>query len=161
MENNNRKAMLAKVHIAKSQLGLKDFDYRFLLEHLFDVHSSAQLSDVELDKLLRHLETVGFVPTDKDGNPRPRPKQRTSSPDIKPNNGAPGCQKLIDKIHALIVNIGKLEKRYLPWSYAESILRRQGGGEFLNWATEEALTKVVAALSTRLRVLRSRQEKAA
>jgi len=58
--DGRRKALLAKVHIAISQLGIADEDYRDILQAMFNVRSSAKLSDRNLDKLIRHFESKGF-----------------------------------------------------------------------------------------------------
>jgi phage gp16-like protein len=57
-----RKALLAKVHIAVSQLGIADEDYRDILQAMFRVRSSAELSDRNLEALIRHFVAKGFQP---------------------------------------------------------------------------------------------------
>lgn len=61
MKANNRKALLAKVHIAVSQLGIQDEDYRDILQAMFRVRSSAELSDRNLEQLIRYFVSKGFV----------------------------------------------------------------------------------------------------
>ena len=67
---DTRRSMLAKVHIARKQLGISKEDYRAILELRFDVSSSADLSLKQLDQLLAHLTSLGFVATKK-GDARP------------------------------------------------------------------------------------------
>jgi phage gp16-like protein len=59
-DGGHRKALLAKVHIAVSQLGIADEDYRDILQAMFRVRSSAQLSDRNLENLIRHFIDKGF-----------------------------------------------------------------------------------------------------
>ncbi|MDR1656152.1 MAG: regulatory protein GemA [Deltaproteobacteria bacterium] len=149
-----RRFLLAKVHIAASELGLSDLDYRATLRWLFGAASAKELNDVELDKLLRHFESKGWVPKDKQGKPRPPRKDAGDSrPDIRPGVDSER-EGLMRKIEALLAEKGRLENKRVPWAYAESILRRQGGGEYLNWATFDALLKVVQSLSYHVKRLK-------
>lgn len=54
-----RNGLLAKVHIAKKDLGLSDDLYRAVLER-FGVSSAAALSILELEELVRHFKGMGF-----------------------------------------------------------------------------------------------------
>jgi hypothetical protein len=58
--DSKRNKMLAKIHVAISQLCIQDEDYRDLLAAMFKVRSSAQLSDRNLERLIRHFESKGF-----------------------------------------------------------------------------------------------------
>lgn len=60
-DGGHRKALLAKVHIAVSQLDISDSDYRDILQAMFRVRSSAELSDRNLETLIRHFVAKGFV----------------------------------------------------------------------------------------------------
>jgi phage gp16-like protein len=143
--------MLAKVHIAANELGLNEADYRATLRWLFNVESAKLLSDFQLDKLLKHFESKGWVPKDKNGKPRKR-STKSTRPEVKPGTD-PERAKLINKIEAQLSEIGKYEGRYVPWAYAEAILKKQGGGDYLSWASYDSLLKVVQALSYRLKTL--------
>ena len=55
----NRKAMYAKIAIARKQLGLEDDIYRELLQNKFKKSSAKDLSDNELTRLLRHFAECG------------------------------------------------------------------------------------------------------
>jgi len=57
-----RRGLLAKVHIAKKELGVFDDDYRDILRREFGVTSSAALADRELESLVAYFESKGWRP---------------------------------------------------------------------------------------------------
>jgi phage gp16-like protein len=68
----DRKAMIAKIHIAKAQLGLEEDDYRATIERITGKRSSAECSAVELDSVLREFRRHGY-----------RPRRVSDKPDIR------------------------------------------------------------------------------
>jgi hypothetical protein len=58
--------LLAKIHIAKKDLGISDDDYRFTLSKLFQVESSRDLTDEKALKLIRHFKDMGWMPKVKE-----------------------------------------------------------------------------------------------
>ena len=54
-----RRAMLAKVHIAKKELGLKQHEYAAILEG-YNVPSAADLSFKDLDELIKFFKFLGW-----------------------------------------------------------------------------------------------------
>lgn len=57
----DRRARLAKVHIAKKQLELEDESYRALLQRITGQVSSSTCTDPQLDAVLVELRRLGFV----------------------------------------------------------------------------------------------------
>ena len=57
-----RRTLLAKVHIATKDLGISESDYRGLLNREFGVHSAADLSTDEMERLLGHFAARGWRP---------------------------------------------------------------------------------------------------
>lgn len=57
----DRRARLAKVHIAKKQLALEDDSYRALLHRVTGQESSANCTDAQLDALLGEFKRLGFA----------------------------------------------------------------------------------------------------
>lgn len=57
--------MLAKIHIAKRDLGLDDARYRALLMQVTGKDSCKYMTYEELDKVLRVLYGLGFIPIQK------------------------------------------------------------------------------------------------
>lgn len=58
--SSQRRGLLAKVHIAKKELGLLDDDYRDILGREFGVTSSAALADRELENLVSYFKSKGW-----------------------------------------------------------------------------------------------------
>jgi len=136
---DTRRAMLAKVHIAKKDLCLDDDAYRMMLDNLFGVESSAKLSLKQLDELLGHMTARGFVAVKKG--------------DAKPSKSAQSDKPIIAKIGALLAELGQREGRHVSWNYAVGILKRQSGVMRLEWAKPDQLRAVVAALDARVKKL--------
>lgn len=55
----NKKAIYAKIAIARKQLGLEEDLYRELLQNMFKKSSAKDLTDNELTRLLRHFVECG------------------------------------------------------------------------------------------------------
>ena len=139
MSKTARQNMLCKIHLAKRDLGLSEADYRHVLRYNFNVESAADLNERQLDDLVSLFKEKGW-------QAKPKGQASSAGRDFKP----PVPQErrpLMDKIEALLAEKGRLAGRRIPWKYAEAILKRQGGPNFLNWATAEQLKNVVAALS--------------
>lgn len=122
---DQRRADLAKIHLAKKQLGLDDEAYRDLLWTIARVRSAADLDDYGRNQVLAHFRRCGATFN--------RPKRPRPSKDRKP---------LLSKVYALLGD--------RPVSYAEGILKHMYGDaapQKLEWANSEQLLKVVAALS--------------
>jgi hypothetical protein len=62
---SQRNGLLAKVHIAKKELGMDDLVYRNILVQGFGVTTSAALSRPQLEELVKHFESCGWVPRKK------------------------------------------------------------------------------------------------
>ena len=56
-----RKKDLAKIHVAKTVLGLSDEDYRAMLQAVAGVTSARDLDAVGIAKVQQHLRRSGFV----------------------------------------------------------------------------------------------------
>jgi CBS-domain-containing membrane protein len=59
----NRNAMLAKVHVAKKQLGLDEDTYRDVLRRMVDRDSAAGLNEVQLDRVIHEFKRLGWRPS--------------------------------------------------------------------------------------------------
>jgi hypothetical protein len=57
-----RNGLLAKIHIAKEQLGLSREDYEAVLIARFGVKSAAALSRAEMEELLKAFIACGWIP---------------------------------------------------------------------------------------------------
>lgn len=74
-----RRAALAKIHIARKQLGMSDDDHRALLQQVCGAESCSALGLDKLDAYLKHLRKLGF----KDAAPRAKIDRRLdTSPEM-------------------------------------------------------------------------------
>lgn len=59
-KNTRRNALLAKVHIAKKELGIEDADYRAILKREFGKYSAKDLTELELGYLVDYFREHGW-----------------------------------------------------------------------------------------------------
>jgi phage gp16-like protein len=118
-------SILAKVHIAKAQLGLDDESYRALLARVAGVRSAKELNARQAAAVINELQRLGW-------QPKPRKSQG------KPGNfdSLPGEIAVIEAL---------LAEMSLPWSYADSIARRQFGIDRVAWLNQPKQFKAVLA----------------
>ena len=57
-----RRGLLAKVHIARNQLGLDEETYREILRNAFGVETAADLAVPDLERLVAMFKNLGWVP---------------------------------------------------------------------------------------------------
>lgn len=119
-------ATLAKIHIAKKQLGLDDETYRAMLLQHGGVNSSKDLTAEGAARVLAHLERSGFKPAPGKHGKRPKSK--------------PGCSALMDKVEALLADAKR------PWAYANGMAKRMFRVDQVGWLDAVQLGKLVAAL---------------
>jgi len=121
------------VHVAKSQLMMKDEEYRAVLKS-FGVSTSKDLCFSQYEKLLLRFRAEGFVL--KSGNTRRR--HAKASWDKEP---------MLKKIGALLASMK------LNWKYADGIANHMFKVDVASWCTPEQLHKVIAALEYKRRKL--------
>jgi phage gp16-like protein len=119
----NRRSLLAKIHIAKKQLGLDDPIYRTILAELFDAESAKNLKITELVRLVQHLEQLGFTPTRK-------------------NRPASERDRLVKRIWAQCYSLN----RPVP-DYADGLARHMFHLDKVIWCDPDQLRKLSAALT--------------
>jgi phage gp16-like protein len=135
--HNERRADLATIHMAATQLGMDTADknessaYRAMLWAVAREHSSAALDFAGRRKVIDHLKACGFKPSGNNFG--------------KPINVKPELAPMMGKIGALLADMK------LPWSYASAIAKRmtsaQGKGiDRLEWLDAAQLHCVVTAL---------------
>ncbi|EGJ49028.1 gp16 family protein [Desulfocurvibacter africanus] len=140
--STERRSLLAKIHVAKKQLGLSDDDYRTVLMEQFGQNSASYLTDGQLRKLVAHFRSLGWQDA-----PKARAKNDTHGrPSTLDSKRCDSRKRMMKKIEALLAEKGTDENGYIPWGYAASILKRQCGVERLEFASPEQLSGVIAAL---------------
>lgn len=127
-----RRGMIAKVHIAKKQLGLIDDDYRAVILDVAGVTSAADCTDGQLEELLKRFEARGFTAKAKTG---PRPAAR------------PADHPVARKARAMWISLYHLCAIDDPSEAAlEAFARRQLGVEKLQWANQAQGFKLIEGL---------------
>lgn len=125
----NRSAMLAKVHIAKKDLGLDDDTYRAVLQRVTGLTSAAKCSDAQLEAVLAHFKAEGFKAVSK-----ARSKPVSSTPHAA-------------KIRSLWISLYELgliadaSERALA-----AFVKRQAKVDRLEWLTPAQAYKVIEGL---------------
>lgn len=122
-QSNMRQKMIAKIHIAKSELDLDDDVYRDLLTNATGKRSCAQMDDAELEKVLNALKQKGFAPDL--GRMPPHLVQH---------------RPMMNKIAVL------LKQTHKTWSYADGMAREMFHKDKLIALDGQELHKLVSAL---------------
>jgi len=125
----HRRALLAKVHVAKKVLGLDDDTYRAVLLRVAGETSAAKCSDAQLVALVKEFEAKGF--TAKAKKPSPRPADHP----------------LALKARAMWISLHQLGVVDNPSEPAlEAFAQRQLGVAKLQWANQREGNKLIEAL---------------
>lgn len=125
--------MIAKVHIAKVQLGLSEDDYRAVLLRETGHLSAKDCTDGQLSAALRAFEAQGFTA-------KAKPPVRRSGP-------KPADHPMAGKARALWISLHQLGAISNPSEQAlEAFARRQLGCDRLQWANQGQAYKLIEAL---------------
>ena len=128
-----RKDMLAKIHIAKKDLGLTRDSYEAVLQRITGFRSAADCSNAQLDKLLTEFRRLGF---------RPKAKRKRAG-----RNRALADQPLARKVRALwlsLWNLGEVEDS--SEDALAAFVRRQTGLDDTRFMRVDDANKVIEAL---------------
>lgn len=120
---------LAKIHIAKAQLGLDDDTYRALLARVAGVRSAKDLNKRQVGAVLAEFERLGF---------QPKPAKKAARKAPKP---APDRSAMMAKIEAFLAEAGR------PWAYADAMALRMFKVERVEWCDSNQLRRLIAALA--------------
>jgi len=123
----NKNAAMAKIHIAKQQLGLDDTTYRAILNNVAGVTSSTILDQDGFDKVLDYFAKQGV-----------QFKSNPKKTGRVPNNLA--INEQLQKIQALLTEQGK------PFEYALGIAKQMYKKQALEFCTWQELRGVITAL---------------
>lgn len=122
-----RTVNLAKIHIAKSQLGMDDDTYRALLARVAGVRSAKDLGPRQVAAVMAEFQRLGWQPQSKrPGRARPNPAARR--------------QTVLSKVEALLADAGR------PWEYADSMAKHMFKVERVEWLTDSQLYRLMQAL---------------
>ena len=120
---------LARIHVAKKELGLDDDAYRELLKGTTGKASAADLSSKERFKLLCVLQKLGAPAATRQAYPG------------RPQKPAPDQARLIEKIEALLADAQR------PWAYADGMAKHMFKRESVKDCESGELVRIVAALT--------------
>jgi phage gp16-like protein len=123
---DRRRSELAKIHIAKTEKGMSDDDYRCMLHNVAGVTSAADLDVKGRRAVLDHL--CG-------GRPQHAYPKRPKNMDRPTSRAAQ-----LEKIEALLTVGGK------PWAYADALARNICKVEKVEWVPDTDLYKIITAL---------------
>ncbi|MBI4804443.1 MAG: regulatory protein GemA [Desulfovibrio sp.] len=118
----SRKSLLAKVHIAKKDLGLDNDTYRSVLERTTGQRSAGDCAYQELVRVVAEFRRLGWSPDKKPAPPK-------------------GKAALRGKITALLAEANR------PDAYAEAMVLRMYKRDKLAFCTPKELQGIIAALS--------------
>jgi Protein of unknown function (DUF1018). len=150
-----RTSLIAKVKIAQKQLGLSDDVYREILHMNFGVDSCTKLEERELVRLVSYFRTKGW-----DERPARKTKEDKHGKPLTMKDQKNPARPTLERIEAILAELGKARGRYMPWSYAAAILEKQTGLPRLEQATVRELQNVMVALENTLAVSRAKKNKA-
>jgi hypothetical protein len=145
LKEEQRKDMLAKVHMAKQHLmrmdGWTDDVYRYSLSEKFGVTSAAKLTHHQLHQALLWLQELGW-------KAKPGRHHKGAPRALDHDDSSLSREALLSKIEAQLAEKGRVEGTDMPWGYAVGILKRQSNGvtKCLDHADREQLKAVIAAL---------------
>ncbi|TWC35079.1 phage gp16-like protein [Pseudomonas sp. SJZ079] len=120
---------LAKIHIAKQQLGLDDDTYRALLARITGVRSAKELNPRQVGAVLAEFERLGW---------QPKSAKKAGRKVAKP---AAERQAQVGKIEAFLAEARR------PWAYADAMALRMFKVERVEWLDGDQLRRLVAALA--------------
>ena len=122
-----RRALLAKIHIARKQLGIEEDDYRTILREEAGRASAADCTEAALEKVLARLQRLGF---------KPLPSKRGAA-----------SHPMARKARALWISLHQLGVVRNPSEQAlEAFAKRQLECEKLVWARQSEAFKLIEAL---------------
>ena len=148
----NRRAELAKIHVAKKQLAMDDETYRAMLMSQFGVESARDLSAHQRKSCILYMQRLGFEGKRGKASPQrtgERRKRRDVPLTLEKDDSGLGRDVYMRKIEAQLAEKGRAEGTKVPWGYAVTILKKQSGGvtRCFEHATVEQLRGVIAALT--------------
>lgn len=121
-------AMMAKIHIAKKELGLDDGTYRDVLWRVTGKRSCKKMLIGELEAVVKDMEASGF-------------KSKAAPKHGKKPVVIGRRVNLMNKIEAMLADMS------LHWNYAHGMADKMFGIKRLQWLNDSQLYKLTQALS--------------
>lgn len=122
-----RQGLIAKIHVAQTQLALDDDNYRAILQRITGQNSCKNCDLLQLQRVMAEMERLGFKPTTKSIGRKPLHLTDVS--------------ELMNKIAVLLKETDK------TWEYANGIAKRMFQKDNVNQLNEQQLRNVLIALN--------------
>lgn len=133
------KAALAKIHIAKKEMGLDDFSYRAILVRVTGQSSSAKMNDNQRADVITEFKNLGW---------KPRAKARKS------NWRKPADNPMHRKIWALGKELDTRGYWKSNWKNAlRQFVKSETGVDDIDWLETKQASNVIEALKSIVRRL--------
>lgn len=141
------RGMLAKIHIAKKELGFDDETYRDILQTRYKKDSAAKLNRFEAEDLIAHFKGQGFKVKRKTEGKKTSTisRQSSSSTGFKPS---PTYEKpMARKVVAIWINLSLAGVvKYSSDAALQSYVKRMTNVDNLAWCNDQQLWMLIEAL---------------
>jgi len=146
------RGLLAKIHIAKKELGFDDETYRDILQTRYKKDSAAKLSRFEAEDLITHFKGQGWkvkrITNDELRITKESPSTRNSQFVIRNSKTSPTYEKpMARKVVAIWINLALAGVvRYSSDAALQSYVKRMTGVDNLAWCNGRQLFSLIEAL---------------
>lgn len=134
-----RNIMIAKIHLAKNQLGLDDDTYRSIIRQAVGKDSSSKCTDKQLIKVVEALKAKGW----KDDKPQKKGDRTTKERKAYENTNKPS----ISKIYALwgvLQRSGKIKSK--DKAALDAFVKKYTDIDHVQWLDEQQAQKIIEML---------------
>lgn len=139
MINSSRNVMIAKIHLAKNQLGLDEDTYRSIISQTVGKDSAAKCTDKQLIKVIEAIKAKGW----SDKKPRAKGDKTTKERKAYENANKPS----ISKIYALwgvLQRSGKIKSH--DKAALDAFVKKYTHVDHVKWLDEEQARKIIEIL---------------
>jgi len=134
--SSDRRAMLAKVHLAAKELGLDEDARRDVIQRMTGHRSSAELNEAQLGAVIGEFKRLGWTA-----------KPRAAAPAARPGKPRPANHPVALKARAMWISLHHLGVVRSPGEPAlEAFAKRQLGVDRLAWADQSQGYRLIEAL---------------
>lgn len=144
-----RRAMTAKLHMARKELGLSEEDYRAVLARTTGKSSSADMTDAQLDAALAEFVRLGWKAKSSGSDLKVGRAGVASGSRIPGATSRPADHPVAAKARAMWISLWNLGVVHNPAEAAlEAFAARQLGVAKLQWANQAHGYKLIEALKS-------------
>lgn len=125
-----RRQQLARIHMAKKQMGLDEDTYRSLLKRVGGMDSSAKMTVAQRNAVIAEFVRLGFKEADKAARKVAFPGAPRNLADVP----------MLRKVEAILADAKR------PWSYAHEMSKKMFHVNRCEWLQPNQLHSLVSAL---------------